>query len=143
MHLPQRHREHREKGKEIIDDSQNQDPLTYEIVGAAIEVHRALGPGLLEGLYEDVFCIELEERKLKHERQRHIDVVYKGRDIGDMYVDIVVEDSVIVELKSVKSLSQIHIAQLMTYMKLMNLTKGLLINFNVRFPRDGIKRVVF
>ena len=101
-----------------------------------------MGPGLLEELYEDAFCIELEERKLKYERQRHISVVYKGRDIGDMYVDIVVENAVIVELKSVQSLNQIHIAQLMTYMKLMNLKKGLLINFNVRFLREGIKRVV-
>ena len=101
-----------------------------------------MGPGLLEELYEDAFCIELEERKLKYERQRHISVVYKGRDIGDMYADIVVENAVIVELKSVQSLNQIHIAQLLTYMKLMNLKKGLLINFNVRFLREGIKRVV-
>ena len=84
--------------------SQDEDPLTYEIIGAAIEVHRALGAGLLEELYEAAFCVELEHRKLKYERQRHIDVVYKGRNIGDMYVDIVVEDTVVVELKSVKRL---------------------------------------
>ncbi len=125
-----------------MKNSQNQDPLTHKIIGAAIEVHRALGPGLLEELYEDAFCIELEERKLKHERQQHVDVVYKGRDIGDMYADIVVDNAVIIELKSVESLNQIHIAQLMTYMKLLNLKKGLLINFNVRFLREGIKRVV-
>ena len=101
-----------------------------------------MGTGLLEELYEDAFCIALEERKLNYERKRHISVVYKGRDIGDMNADIVVENAVIVELKSVQSLNQIHIAQLMTYMKLMNLKKGLLINFNVRFLREGIKRVV-
>lgn len=125
-----------------MDDLPNQDPLTHKIIGAAIEVHRALGPGLLEELYEDAFCIELDDQKLNVERQRQIDVLYKGRDIGDMYADIVVENAVIVELKSVQSLNHIHIAQLMTYMKLMNLKKGLLINFNVRFLKDGIKRVV-
>ena len=103
-----------------MNNSQNQDPLTHAIIGAAIEVRRALGPGLLEELYEDAFCVELVERELKYERQRHIDVVYKGRDIGDMVADIVVDNAVIVELKSVEGLNQIHIAQLMTYMKLMN-----------------------
>ena len=75
-----------------------------------------MGPGLLEELYEDAFCIELEERKLKYQRQRDINVVYKGRDIGDMVADIVVDNAVIVELKSVESPIQIHFAQLMTYM---------------------------
>ena len=124
-----------------MDDLQDQDPLTYKIIGAAIQVHRALGPGLLEELYEEAFCIELEERNLQFERQRRIDVVYKGRDIGDMYADIVVENAVIVELKSVQSLHQIHMAQLMTYMILMNLKKGLLINFNVSVLKKGIKRI--
>ena len=125
-----------------MNSSQNQDPLTYRIIGAAIEVHRVLGPGLLEELYEDAFCIELEERKLKYERQRHVDVLYKGREIGDMYADIVVENNVIVELKSVKRLNDIHVAQLLTYLKLMDLKKGLLINFNVGILREGIKRIV-
>lgn len=125
-----------------MNRSQDEDPLTYEIIGAAIEVHRALGAGLLEELYEEAFCVELEDRKLIYERQRHIDVVYKGRNIGDMYVDIVIEKTVVVELKSVKSLNPIHVAQLMTYMKLLNLKKGPLINFNVRFLREGIKRIV-
>ena len=125
-----------------MNSSHNQDPLTYKIIGAAIEVHRVLGPGLLEELYEDAFCIELEERKLKYERQRHVDVLYKGREIGDMYADIVVENTVIVELKSVKRLNDIHVAQLLTYLKLMDLKKGLLINFNVGILREGIKRIV-
>jgi len=127
---------------ERSSSSQNKDPLTHAIIGAAIDVHRALGAGLLEELYEEAFCIELEDRKLSFERQKHIDVVYKGRNIGDMYADIVVEDAVIVELKSVQSLNPIHEAQLITYMNLMNLKKGLLINFNVRFLREGIKRIV-
>lgn len=126
----------------MMSVSQNQDPLTYKIIGAAIEVHRVLGPGLLEELYEDAFCIELAERKLRYERQKHVDVVYKGREIGDMYADIVVENAVIVELKSVKTLDDIHIAQLLTYLNLMKMKKGLLINFNVRILREGVKRVV-
>ncbi len=125
-----------------MNSSHNQDPLTYKIIGAAIEVHRVLGPGLLEELYEDAFCIELEEQKLKYERQRHVDVLYKGREIGDMYADIVVGNTVIVELKSVKRLNDIHVAQLLTYLKLMDLKKGLLINFNVGILREGIKRIV-
>ena len=125
-----------------MDSSHKQDPLTYSIIGAAIEVHRVLGPGLLEALYEDAFCIELAERKLKHERQRQVDVLYKGREIGNMYADIVVENKVIVELKSAKRLNDIHVAQLLTYLKLMDLIKGLLINFNVRTLREGIKRIV-
>ena len=126
----------------FMNSLQDKDPLTHKIIGAAIEVHRALGPGLLEGLYEDAVCIELEERKLKFERQRHIDVIYKGRNIGDMYADIVVENAVIVELKSVQSLNPIHVAQLMTYLKLMKLKKGLIINFNVSVLKKGIKRIV-
>ena len=120
----------------------SRDPLTHKIIGAAIEVHRALGPGLLEELYEDAFCIELQDRKMNFERQRRVDVVYKGRDIGNMFADIVVENSVVVELKSVKKMNDIYVAQLLTYLKLMELKKGLLINFNVRVLRDGIKRVV-
>ena len=117
------------------------DPLTGAIIGAAIEVHRALGPGLLEGLYEDALCIELGDRRLRFERQRHIDVVYKGRNIGDMYADIIVENSVIVELKSVRKLERVHFAQVMTYMKLMNLKTGLLLNFNVPYLNEGINRI--
>ena len=97
---------------------------------------------MLEALYEDAFCIGIRRTKLKYERQRQVDVLYKGREIGDMYADIVVENRVIVELKSVKRLNDIHVAQLLTYFKLMDLIKGLIINFNVRTLREGIKRIV-
>ena len=96
----------------------------------------------MEELYEDAFCIELDEHNLKYKRQHNIDVVYKGRNIGDMYADLVIENAVIVELKSVQRLMPIHTAQLLTYLRLTNLTTGLLINFNVRFLREGITRVV-
>ena len=119
-----------------------QDPLAHKIIGAAIEVHRSLGPGLLEELYEDAFCIELLEQGLDFQRQQRVNVTYKGRAIGDMYADIVVENAVFVELKSVKRLDEIHAAQLMTYLRLMKLEKGLLINFNVRVLKEGIRRIV-
>ena len=122
--------------------SQSQDPLTHEIIGAAIEVHRDLGPGLLESVYEDAFCIELEERCVEYQRQRQVQLLYKGRNIGDLYADLVVSNTVIVELKSVEALKPIHTAQLLTYLKLTGLRTGLLINFNVSVLKKGVKRVV-
>ena len=118
-----------------------QDPLTFEIIGAAIDAHRVLGPGLLESVYEEAFCIELDERGLDYQRQQRIAIAYKGRDIGDLYADVIVENSVILELKAVEKLLPIHTAQLMTYLKLTGIKKGLLINFNVEALRHGIKRV--
>lgn len=125
-----------------MSQSEKQDPLTYKIVGAAIEVHRILGPGLLENVYEDALCVEFADRKFNFERQKAIDIKYKGRDIGNLIADIIVENCVIVELKSVETLLPIHEAQLLTYLKLMNLRVGLLINFNVPVLIDGVKRRV-
>ncbi|MCE2472057.1 MAG: GxxExxY protein [Anaerolineae bacterium] len=122
--------------------SSEYDLLTHEIIGAAIEIHRALGPGLLESIYEDAFCIELEERNLTYERQRQVELLYRERNIGDLYADLIVENSVIVELKSVQTLQRIHTAQLLTYLKLTGLKRGLLINFNVHILKEGIKRIV-
>ena len=118
------------------------DRLTHQIIGAAIDVHRNLGPGLIESVYEDAFCIELEELGLRYVRQHHVEILYKGRNIGDLYADVVVENAVIVELKSVKSLDSIHTAQLLTYLKLTKIRNGLLINFNVSMLKSGIKRVI-
>lgn len=125
-----------------MNQSEQQDPLTYQIIGAAIEVHRVLGPGLLERVYEDALCIELEERKIRYERQKNIEINYKGRMIGDLIADVIVENRVIIELKSVETLLPIHTAQLLTYLKLTNLKIGLLINFNVPILKDGVKRIV-
>lgn len=119
-----------------------QDPLTYQIIGAGIEVHKVLGPGLLERIYEDALCIEFSERKLQYERQKPINLIYKGHVIGDLVADVIVEERVIVELKAVEKLIPIHTAQLMTYLKLTNLPIGLLINFNVPVLTDGVKRVI-
>ena len=117
-------------------------PLSYTVIGAAIEVHRFLGPGLLESVYEDTLCVELDERNVKYERQKRIELDYKGRRIGNLFADIIVENRLVVEVKSVQSLAPIHSAQLITYLRLTNLKTGLLVNFNVEVLRDGIKRIV-
>lgn len=125
-----------------MNETQRFDPLTYEIIGAAIEVHRIPGPGLLETIYEEAFCIELDERNLKYERQKNIEIQYKAREIGRFFLDIIVENRVIIELKSVKLLAPVHEAQLIGYLRLANLHVGLLINFNVATLKEGIKRIV-
>lgn len=126
-----------------MNDSERQDPLTYKIIGAAIEVHRKLGAGLLESLYEEAFCIELEERRLEYIRQKPLEVEYKGHIIGNLIADVVVENRVIVELKAVKELAPIHTTQMITYLKVTNIRRGLLINFNVEvLAEGGIKRFI-
>jgi len=116
--------------------------LTEKIVGAAIEVHRQLGPGLLESTFESALCIELELIGLKYQRQVVVPVVYKGRPIGDYRIDLIVNDSVILEIKSVERFDPIFEAQLLTYLKVTGKSLGLLINFNSRLLKDGIKRYV-
>ncbi len=126
-----------------MQENDKRDPLTWQIIGAAIEVHRELGPGLLESLYEDAFCYELGESGLVYRRQMPIPVAYKRRSIGNLIADVVVEDKVIVELKAVEKLAPIHTTQMLTYLKVTNMSLGLLLNFNVKTLRDGgIKRFV-
>ena len=117
--------------------------LTSKIIGAAIEVHKTIGPGLLEGIYEDCLCIELERRRIPFERQKGIDIEYKGVKLNNQYrLDLVVYNKVVVELKTVDELAPIHDAQVLTYLKLTGLKVGLLINFNVPVLKEGIKRLV-
>lgn len=119
------------------------DKLSYEIIGAAIEVHRHIGPGLLESAYEECLCQELKIRKIKFNRQVALPVTYKGIDLDCGYrLDLVLEGLIIVELKAVEKILPIHEAQLLTYLKLTNLKIGLLINFNSVVLKDGIKRIV-
>ena len=125
-----------------MNEQSNRRPLSYKIIGAAIEVHRTLGAGLLESVYEDALCIELDERNISYERQKRIRLDYKGKPIGNLIADLVVENRIIVELKAVRALEPVHTAQLLTYLKLMNIGTGLLINFNVVVLTDGIQRVV-
>ena len=117
--------------------------LTSEIIGSAIEVHRNLGPGLLESTYEECLVFELQERNMIVKRQHEIPVLYKGKQLKQNYrIDILVNNKVIVELKSIKKIEPIHAAQLLTYLKLANKRYGLLLNFNVSVMRQGIKRLL-
>ena len=116
--------------------------LTDTILGAALEVHRALGPGLLESAYEACLVWELESKGLRVERQVAVPVVYKGVRLELGYrVDLLVENAVIVELKAVKALEPIHTAQILTYLRLSGVRVGLLLNFNAELLKHGIKRV--
>jgi len=117
--------------------------LSSKIIGAAIEVHKAIGPGLLESTYEECICHELNLRSLSLERQKSLAVQYKGLKLDCGYrLDVVVENSIILELKSCERIEPIHRAQLLTYLKLSGLNLGLILNFNVTVMRDGIVRIV-
>jgi GxxExxY protein len=121
----------------------NGNELTGEIIGAAIEVHRHLGPGLLESAYEACLAIELESRGLQVERQKELPVRYKGRQIDAGYrIDLLVNGQVILELKSVRAIEPIHEAQLLTYLRLAEKRYGLLLNFNVPVMKQGIRRLL-
>ena len=120
-----------------------EDILSYQIIGAAIEVHRHLGPGLLESAYEECLCHELQERNIPFKRQVKLPVQYKGVKLDCGYrLDVVVDKCVILELKAMEKLLPIHDAQLLTYLKLTDLRLGLLINFNTTILKNGIKRIV-
>jgi GxxExxY protein len=119
------------------------DELSRKIIGAAIEVHRHLGPGLLENAYEACLCRELELRGIPFRRQHPVNIEYKGITIDAAYrIDVLVTDLVVIELKSVEKLDPIHDAQLLTYLRLYKRWLGLLINFNVSVLKDGIQRRV-
>jgi GxxExxY protein len=121
----------------------NTDNLTYKIIGCAMEVYKQLGPGLLESVYEQALIHELKLNDIPVESQVEIKVNYKGINITDnLRLDLLVDDCVIVELKSVEELKPIHHKQLLTYLRLMNKKVGLLINFNTDNLMDGIKRIV-
>jgi GxxExxY protein len=116
------------------------DPLTEQVIGAAIEVHRVLGPGLLESVYQRCLCHELKLRGIERQPQVKLPVVYKGLSIDcEFFMDIVVSDKLVVELKAVERLLPVHEAQLLTYLRLSGIRLGLLINFNVPLLKDGIK----
>ena len=117
--------------------------LSSQIIGAAIEVHKTIGPGLLESAYETCLCHELDIRKLRFEKQKPLSVCYKDVSLDAGYRwDVVVENAIILELKACEKVEQIHKAQLLTYLKLSGLKLGLLLNFNVPAMKDGIVRVV-
>ena len=118
------------------------DPLTRKIIACAIEVHKRLGPGLLEKLYKEAMVIEMELQGLKVEKNVKVPVEYKGKPIGEYFIDLLVEDTVILELKSVERHDSVFESQILSYMKLTGKKVGLLINFNSKMVKDGIKRFV-
>jgi len=118
--------------------------LTRDVIGAAIEVHKILGPGLLESAYEECLCHELKLRNISYERQKELPIEYKGIKLDCGYrLVIVVASKLILELKSCNNLEPIHKAQLLTYLKLTGIKIGLLINFNVPILKQGIKRIIY
>jgi GxxExxY protein len=125
----------------LIEHSIN--PISERVIGAAIEVHRQLGPGLLESTYHTCLCRELELRHISYQSEVDLPLEYKGARITKGYViDLLVEDSLIIEIKSVEKLLPIHTSQLLTYLRLQKLTSGLLINFNVHILFHGLKRIL-
>src|SRR6266496_2779781 len=116
--------------------------ITEAIIGCAAEVHRCLGPGLLETTYEAALCVELEDQGLKYQRQLTFPVSFKGRAIGEYRVDLIVENAVIVEIKSVDRFDPAFEAQVLTYLRVTRMAVGLLIKFNSRLLKDGVKRFV-
>ncbi len=121
----------------------SENDITYQIRGAIFDVYNTLGPGLLESVYEEALTFELEKRGLKVERQKHVPIVYKGVTLAsDLRLDILVEDKVVIELKWVEEMKKVFSKQLLTYLKLLNLHIGILVNFNTDKILDSIQRVV-
>lgn len=128
---------------EFEPTSGQRDPLPASIIGAAIEVHRALGPGLLESAYEECLCHEFNLRELFYERQVPVPIVYRGVELETRYrLDMLVAKSVIVEVKAIAAISDVERAQLLTYMRLTGMRVGLVLNFNVAVLKNGILRLV-
>ena len=126
-----------------MKDAEALDQVTRKIIGAAINVHRALGPGLLEGTYEACLAYELVQLGLKVERQKELPVHYRGVIIDCGYrLDLLVEDEVVIEVKAVEQLLPVHQAQVMSYLRMSGFRVGLLLNFNVRVLKQGLKRIV-
>jgi GxxExxY protein len=119
------------------------NPISERVIGAAIEVHRQLGPGLLESSYHACLCRELDLRQISYQSEVDLPLEYKGVQIANGYaIDLLIQDDLIVEIKSVDKLLPIHASQLMTYMRLQNVSSGLLINFNVHTLFHGLKRML-
>ena len=125
------------------EPSQEVDDLARKVIGAAIEVHRALGPGYLESVYEEALAYEIGLNNIPYERQKSVKVAYKGHSVGEGKLDLLIAKILPVELKAVDALAPIHQAQLISYLKMTGLQLGLLINFNVPLLKQGIKRVIF
>jgi len=124
------------------EPDQSLDRLAHDVIGAAIDVHREIGPGFLESVYQNALCYELTLRNIKHIPQAPAAVTYKGYPVGEGRIDILVESRLIVEIKAVDAYEPIHHAQVISYLKATQLSLGLLINFNMPILKDGIRRVI-
>jgi GxxExxY protein len=128
------------RGREASQSLEGGDPLTQRIIACAIEVHRNLGPGLLESTYEEAMCIELGSAGLQLRRQASFPILYKGKLLGEYRIDLLIEDQVIVEIKSAEHLDPVSAAQVLTYLRAIGKKVGLLITFNSHLPTLGVKR---
>ena len=127
----------------MLTNPAGKNQLTSSIIGAAIQVHQELGPGLLESAYEECLRLELLERAHAVKRQVKVPLIYRGHLVGTHYeIDLLVDDAVVVEVKSVEALAPVHSAQVLTYLKLAKIPVGLLVNFNVEVLVQGVKRLV-
>jgi GxxExxY protein len=125
----------------VVEPDEAVDLIARRTIGAALEVHRVVGPGFLEVVYEEALCVELSLRAIPFVRQIQVPIWYKDQQIGEGRLDLLVADCLIVELKAVEALAPIHTAQLLSYLRATGQSLGLLINFNVSMLRQGIKRV--
>lgn len=126
----------------LVEPGAELDQLASDVIGAAIEVHRVLGPGFLESCYEEALCVELLLRGIPFERQTAVALDYKTHRIGEARLDVLVSGDLIVELKAVDGLAPVHTAQVISYLRMTRRKLGLLINFNVPLLKEGVKRVV-
>jgi GxxExxY protein len=126
----------------VFEPNESLDELTGEVIGAAIAVHKELGPGFNEAIYEHALCIELTERDIAFVTQAPILIKYRGQEVGVGRLDLLVENQLVIELKTVEALLPVHLAQVTGYLKATGLPLGLLINFNVAVLKQGIRRVV-
>ena len=141
INLPQECGEYREN-KMTEYDNYEMEELTFVVIGSAMEVHKVLGPGYLENVYEDALAHEMDLRGIPYQRQRPIGVEYKGKIVGEGRLDFLINHRLILELKAVDAFHPVHIAQCLSYLKLTGLQLCLLVNFNVPVLKTGIKRIV-
>jgi len=130
------------QGKDFLEPDRRLDELADQVIGAALEVHKVIGPGYLETVYEEALCQELSLRSITFARQPEFTLTYKGQPVGQGRLDLLVEESLIVELKAVDALAAIHHAQVISYLRALHLKLGLLINFNAPLLKHGIRRVI-
>jgi len=128
--------------RKLSEPSAYVDELARNVISAAIEVHRNLGPGFFEAVYEESLCVELKSRNIFFERQKKFDIYFKDSLVGEGRIDLLIDNNLIVELKAVEVLAPIHFAQVTSYLKAMKLQLALLINFNVPLLKEGIKRII-